>query len=156
MKRRWFVVLIVINLLLALLSALCLVGTCLNNRSINVATQIEYRTINSEDNVCLNVDGENTVVLHFGADSVRITDPYKVTDRGAILSVVCFVEDYVRETRGIQTRPKTELYGEFRLHNILYRFGVEREHTAELDLDYIADERWYVNAASKIIGWCGL
>lgn len=74
MKRRWFVVLIVINLLLALLSALCLVGTCLNNRSINVATQIEYRTINSEDNVCLNVDGENTVVLHFGADSVRITD----------------------------------------------------------------------------------
>ena len=156
MKRRWFVVLIVINLLLALLSALCLVGTCLNNRSINVATQIEYRTINSEDNVCLNVDGENTVVLHFGADSVRITDPYKVTDRGAILSVVCFVEDYVRETRGIQTRSKTELYGEFRLHNILYRFGVEREHTAELDLDYIADERWYVNAASKIIGWCGL
>lgn len=156
MKRRWFVVLIVINLLLALLSALCLVGTCLNNRSINVATQIEYRTINSEDNVCLNVDGENTVVLHFGADSVRITDSYKVTDRGAMLSVVCFVEDYVWETRGIQTHPKTELYGEFRLHNILYRFGVEREHTAELDLDYIADERWYVNAASKIIGWCGL
>ena len=156
MKRRWFVVLIVINLLLALLSALCLVGTCLNNRSINVATQIEYRTINSEDNVCLNVDGENTVVLHFGADSVLITDSYKVTDRGAMLSVVCFVEDYFWETRGIQTRPKTELYGEFRLHNILYRFGVEREHTAELDLDYIADERWYVNAASKIIGWCGL
>ena len=156
MKRRWFVVLIVINLLLALLSALSLVDTCLNNRSINVATQIEYRTINSEDNVCLNVDGENTVVLHFGADSVRITDSYKVTDRGAMLSVVCFVEDYVWETRGIQTRPKTELYGEFRLHNILYRFGVEREHTAELDLDYIADERWYVNAASKIIGWCGL
>ena len=156
MKRRWFVVLIVINLLLALLSALCLVGTCLNNRSINVATQIEYRTINSEDNVCLNVDGENTVVLHFGADSVRITDSYKVTDRGAMLSVVCFVEDYFWETRGIQTRPKTELYGEFRLHNILYRFGVEREHTAELDLDYIADERGYVNAASKIIGWCGL
>lgn len=156
MKRRCFVVLIVINLLLALLSALCLVGTCLNNRSINVATQIEYRTINSEDNVCLNVDGENTVVLNFGADSVRITDSYKVTDRGAMLSVVCFVEDYVWETRGIQTHPKTELYGEFRLHNILYRFGVEREHTAELDLDYIADERWYVNAASKIIGWCGL
>ena len=74
MKRRWFVVLIVINLLLALLSALSLVDTCLNNRSINVATQIEYRTINSEDNVCLNVDGENTVVLHFVADSVRITD----------------------------------------------------------------------------------
>lgn len=156
MKRRWFVVLIVINLLLALLSALCLVGTCLNNRSINVATQIEYRTINSEDNVCLNVDGENTVVLHLGADSVRITDSYKVTDGGAMLSVVCFVEDYVWETRGIQTRPKTELYGEFRLHNLLYRFGIEREHTAELDLDYIADERWYMNAASKIIGWCGL
>ena len=139
--------LIVINLLLALLSVICLVGTCLNNRSINETSQIEYRTVNSENQVCLNIADEN---------SVRIPDSYKVTDRGAILSVVCFVEDYVRETRGIQTRPKTELYGEFRLHNILYRFGVEREHTAELDLDYIADERWYVNAASKIIGWCGL
>lgn len=156
MKRRWIVVLIVINLLLALLSALCLVGTCLNNRIINDVSQIEYRTVNSEDNVCLNVDDENTVVLHFGDDSVRIADSYKVTDRGAMLSVVCFVEDYVWETRGIQTRPKTELYGEFRLHSLLYRFGIEREHTAELDLDYIADKRWYVNAASKIIGWCGL
>lgn len=156
MKKRWIVVLIVINLLLAFLIALCLVGTCLNNRSINEASQFEYRTVNSEDKVRLNVDGENTVVLHFGADSVRITDSYKVTDRGAMLSVVCFVEDYVWETRGIQTRPKTELYGEFRLHNLLYRFGIEREHTAELDLDYIADERWYVNATSKIIGWCGL
>lgn len=156
MKKRWIVVLIVINLLLALLSALCLVGTCLNNKIINEASQIEYRSVNSEDEVRLNVDGGNTVVLHFGADSVRITDSFKIIDRDAMLSVVCFVEDYVWETRGIQTRPKTELYGEFRLHSLLYRFGVEREHTAELDLDYIADERWYVNAASKIIGWCGL
>ena len=50
-----------------------------------------------------------------------------------MLSVVCFVEDYVWETRGIQTRPKTELYGEFRLHSLLYRFGIERAG---------CDERW--------------
>lgn len=47
MKRRWIVVLIVINLLLALLSALWLVGTCLNNKIINEASQIEYRSVNS-------------------------------------------------------------------------------------------------------------
>lgn len=100
MKRRWIVVLIVINLLLALLSALWLVGTCLNNKIINEASQIEYRSVNSEDEVRLNVDGGNTVVLHFGADSVRITDSFKITDRDAMLSVVCFVEDYVWESAG--------------------------------------------------------
>ena len=100
MKKRWIVVLIIINLLFALLSVICLVGTCLNNRSINETSQIEYRSVNSEDEVRLNVDGGNTVVLHFGADSVRITDSFKVTDRDAMLSVVCFVEDYVLKTRG--------------------------------------------------------
>lgn len=65
MKKRWIVVLIIINLLFALLSVICLVGTCLNNRSINETSQIEYRTANSENQVCLNIADENSVVLFF-------------------------------------------------------------------------------------------
>lgn len=61
------------------------------------------------------------------------------------------------EEEGIAiVRTNSEIYGELRLHNMLYSLGIAREHTRDCDVDYIDDSRWYINSMSKLIGWMGI
>ena len=45
--------------------------------------------------------------------------------------------------------------GEWAAHNIAYAFGVERERTADADLDYFKDKRFYVAAVSVAFSFMG-
>ncbi len=94
------------------------------------------------------------VKIRIGESAVRIADSYLYT-KGEIYEILSFVRGYVT-TQGYEiSRDDTELVGEFRLHQFLYEIGYKEEQTKDLDLEYKADSRWYVNVASKIIGWCG-
>ena len=154
MKKR--VVLFTLDCLLASLLLVCFVGTVANNMAIN-----NVRTINSyreeyDENTTLLLDTGKTVNMRFGSSAVKISSSYTYQTKEEIFEIVMFIRFYAEQNGYTVSRSNTDLYGEFRLHNILYDMGFYRSYTADADLDYVEDPRWYINAASKLIGWSGL
>ena len=104
----------------------------------------------------LTLQNQEEIRLQFESESVKIIQSYKHNDTETIFQTVQFVRFYAQGKGYEIERDVTEMYGEIRLHNILYNFGYKRERTGDCDLDYAADRRWYVNVLSKLIGWIGL
>lgn len=91
------------------------------------------------------------VRLCFDKNSVKAERSYKVKDRAEQVYLIAFVYSYGRKTDIRIERSVTDMLGELRLHNALYAVGYKRKNTADADLDYDRDRRWYVNFISKII-----
>ena len=111
----------------------------------------EYREENGA--VFLAVD-EGEVQMRFSENSVKIYESYRYDS--AVYEIVAFVRQYSEEKDYGISRENAELVGEFKLHNWLYSIGYKREQTQHSDIEYTADSRWYVNWASKFIGWFGV
>lgn len=156
MKRKILILWLVINILLVLLGAAFFIGTWMNNKKINTVNRAFLYTVRRDGVVRLSLDYDRTVDLYFSCDSAKIHDSYQIERREDILCIVLFVREYAAEKGYAISRTNVQLYGELRLHNLLYELGIEREHTADSDLDYVRDKRWYVNAAGNFIGWCGM
>ena len=156
MKRKTLILWLAVNILLVLISIVFFVGTWTNNKKINTADREFIYSVEADETVRLALAEEKTVDLLFSRDSVRVYDSYKISRRDDILRIILFIREYATEKGYEVRRTNTRLYGEFRLHNLLYDIGIEREHTADADLDYSQDKRWYVNAAGNFIGWSGL
>ena len=102
----------------------------------------------------LTLSSGKEVKIRFGESAAWVADSHLYT-KEEIYEILSFVRGYAA-TQGYEiSRDNTELVGEFRLHQFLYEIGYKEEQTKDLDLEYKADSRWYVNVASKIIGWCG-
>lgn len=156
MKRKILILWLVINILLVLLSSAFFIGTWMNNKKINTADRAFFYSVQSDGSVRLDLNHGQTIDLYFSCDSAKIHDSYQIERREDILCIVLFVREYATEKGYAISRTNVQLYGELRLHNLLYDLGIEREHTADSDLDYMRDKRWYVNAAGNFIGWCGM
>ena len=155
MKRAMVIVLTMLNALLFIGTIVCAAWTYRNNKIINSANSIfAYREERGE--VLFVLKDADEVRLRFDENSVKIVQSYAHDGAENIFRMVLFVREYAREKGYEIERAVTEMYGEIRLHNILYRLRYKREQTGDCDLDYIADRRWYVNVFSKIIGWTGL
>ena len=155
MKRAMIIVLTVLNVLLLIGSIVCTVLTYRNNKIIN-STETTFTYREESGGVLLTLQNQEEIRLQFEGDSVKIIQSYKHNGTETIFQTVQFVRFYAQGKGYEIEREVTEMYGEIRLHNILYNFGYKRERTGDCDLDYAADRRWYVNAASKFIGWIGL
>lgn len=155
MRKRSIIVATIINLILLMISAACFVGTSINNKAINSAQQ-EFTYREEKGKVVLLLKDNEEVTIHFGMNSAKIMESYAFTGRKAKLEIVLFIKEYALQHGYGIVRDVTELYGELRLHNILYALGYKERHTEDCDLDYAADARWYVNTASKVIGWIGI
>lgn len=155
MKKAAVVVIIVLNVLLFIGSVVCTVMTCRNNRLINSIEQTyDYRE--DSGRVILTMPRGEEMTLLFENDSVKVLSSYELQGADEIYQTVMFVRGYARQKGYEIPRSITEMYGEIRLHNMLYALGYKRERTGDCDLDYVSDRRWYVNAASKVIGWIGI
>ena len=155
MRKAMVIVLTVLNVLLLIGSIVCTALTYRNNKIINAnETTFVYRE--EDGGVLLTLQNQEEIRLQFESESVKIIQSYKHNDTETIFQTVQFVRFYAQGKGYEIERDVTEMYGEIRLHNILYNFGYKRERTGDCDLDYAADRRWYVNAASKLIGWIGL
>ena len=151
MNKRSITILTIINVVMFVLSILCLIGTSINNKIVNsVNLNFKYREENGKTVLELE---EKEVVLQFGKESVRVVNSHVIENKETQLQTVLFIRKYLGEQTQRQT---TDLLGEFRLHNALYRLGIKRQQTGESDLDYIKDKRWYVDVASKILGFTGI
>ena len=149
------IVLTVLNVLLLVGSIVCTALTYRNNKIINSTDQtFAYRE--EGGGVLLTLQNQEGIRLQFESESVKIIQSYKHNGTETIFQTVQFIRFYAQGKGYEIERDITEMYGEIRLHNILYNFGYKRERTGDCDLDYTADRRWYVNVASKFIGWIGL
>lgn len=155
MKRVVVIVFTVLNILLLTGCIVCAVLTYRNNKIIN-STELNFTYREEEKDVYLTLSDGQEIALQFGDESVKIVCSYEHGTAENIFQTVQFVRFYAQGKGYEIEREVTEMYGEIRLHNILYNLGYKREQTGDCDLDYIADRRWYVNAASKLIGWIGM
>ena len=144
----------ILNILLFLGSLLCMLQTSYNFKRINALVSSFYCIEASTATVQL--PSGKLVVLHFRENNVEIIDSYECKSIEDCYSVVFAVKSYAREN-GIEiVRTNADMAGELRLHNVLYGIGYKQDETGTADLEYIRDRRWYVNVASRMIGWTGL
>lgn len=155
MRKAMVIVLTVLNVLLLIGSIVCTALTYRNNKIIN-STEATFAYREDSGDVLLTLQNKEEIRLQFGSDSVKIIQSFKHNGAETIFQTVQFVRFYAQRKGYEIERDMTEMYGEIRLHNTLYNLGYKRERTGDCDLDYMADRRGYVNAASKIIGWIGL
>ena len=152
--RKGKIVLTIINIIIFIMSLGCLIGTARNNKKINdVAENFVYGEENG--NVSLRLKNGKEVTIRFNEKSARVYDGYTANGKAESIEIVSFIRWYAEQKGYEISQAYTEMYGEYRLHNALYRLGYKRKQTGDSDLDYEKDKRWYVSAASKIIGRSG-
>ena len=144
----------IFHILLFLGSFACLIQTNRNAEQINAINPSFYYIEGSTASVQL--PSGQSVDLHFRENNVEVSNSYVCNNIKDCYAVVLAIKSYA-QSNGIEiVRSNTDLVGELRLHNFLYRIGYKRTETEDADLEYICDRRWYVNVASRVIGWTGL
>ena len=147
MRRK---VILIITIILFVFSLICLLKTEKIKREIN-KSRIEFTYSESDDGtVSLRALGGRKINMRFGERSVRIEKSYREKDTAEQTYVIMFIL-YFAKSKGIEIQNDfTDMLGELRLHNFLYGIGYRNENTADADLDYNGDGRWYVNLFSKL------
>ena len=154
MRKRTIIVLTVINVTVFILALLCFIGTGINNKIFNSIESFTYRE--TEKGVVFVTESGKEIPMQFDEQSVRVLKTKQKIGREERVEIVRFIREYATRKGYSLRRTNTELYGEYRLHLILYRLGYKRKQTGDADLDYDKDKRWYVERISKIIGWVGV
>ncbi len=98
--------------------------------------------------------GGKTYNIAFGENSVRIENSYEITDRADRLAVLAIINTQLQE-QGLSERTITSMEGEWVLHNMAHKV-CENERSADVDLDYTKDSRWYIAITSDILGYMGI
>jgi hypothetical protein len=143
--------LLIFHILLFLGSLTCLIQTNRNNKQINAINPSFYYIESST--ALVQLPSEQTAGLHFRETNVEILDSYKCRSMEDCYALVFAIKSYSQSHDIEIVRSNTDMVGELRLHNFLYRIGYKQSETKNADLEYICDRRWYVNIASRVIGW---
>ena len=152
--RKGKIVLTVVNIIIFIMSVTSLIGTARNNKKINdVAENFTY--LEENGNVSLTLKSGKEITIRFSEKSATVYQGYTANGKRESIEIVSFVRWYAEQKGYKVSQAYTEMYGEYRLHNALYRLGYKRKQTGNSDLDYEKDKRWYVNGISKIIGRSG-
>ncbi len=151
MKRIFKALYVAVALLLVVFSTVCIFRIEEYRKILN-ADETNLSIEETDRGVIVTFSDGGQIELIFNKTAVKVVRSYEIEDKSEMCSVVRFIRRYAAE-HGIEiTRENTDLYGEWKLHNILYSMDYKRESTADADLDYIRDKRWYVNAMSKLLG----
>ncbi|MCD8373284.1 MAG: hypothetical protein LUD27_08305 [Clostridia bacterium] len=152
MKRIFKALFVVITLTLAVISTVCFLRITEYRKILNdVESSLLYED-KGDNSISVQLKSGENLTLIFNDTAVKVVESYKVKDKSEMYRVIRFIRRYAAE-HGIEiTRKNTDLYGEWKLHNLLYSVNYKRESTADADLDYIRDKRWYVNTMSKLLG----
>ena len=113
--------LLIFHILLFLGSLACLLQTNRNIEQINAINSSFYYIEGSTASVKL--PSEQMVDLHFREKNVEVSDSYVCNNIGDCYAIVLAIKSYA-QSNGIEiVRSNTDLVGELRLHNFLYRIG---------------------------------
>jgi len=86
------------------------------------------------------------IVCKVTEDNVKIIDSYKITSKSKMIELLYTIQYKHPECKSFK-RSYRSLIGEWRCHNILYRLGIEKDRTKDVDLDA------YPNWLYKLIYW---
>ena len=150
-KKYW---LLVLSGLLCLIALMFFLLTERNVRILNDMNPSFY--YKERSTVSIHLPSDEFADLNFRNDHVKIKNSYEFESVAECYAIVLAVKAYATRDEIEMTRSNTEMVGELRLHNFLYRIGYKPDETGDADLEYIQDRRWYVNVASELVGWMGL
>ncbi len=150
-KKYW---LIILSSILFLMSLLFFLLTNRNVRILNDTNPSYY--YKERSSVSVHLPSDEIAVLYFRNNHTKIKNSYQCDTIADCYATVMAIQSYARQNDIEITRPLTEMVGELRLHNFLHEIGYKTDETGDADLEYIQDRRWYVNVASKMVGWMGL
>ncbi len=152
-KYRLIKAIAITNSILLIITLFCLIRSWQTINTIDNA-QVQVYEENS-DKVLVTLSGEKAVSLCFGEKQVSVYPTQGISKKDATV-VVQFIKAYAEQNNIEITRSTVVLIGEYRLHTLLSNIRYKPEHTDTADIDYIRDSRWYVNAASTVIGIMGI
>ena len=147
MKQK---VILVIGIILFALSLIVLIRAEDVKSEINKSGKDFTYTESYSGVVTLKAAGGEDIYMQFGERSVKIEKSYLNKDSATQTHVIRFIFYFAKAKGIVIQRQFTDMLGELRLHNFLYRIGYKSENTADADLDYDGDDRWYVNIISKL------
>lgn len=141
----------VICLIVSVTALICNLITLSAINSAKVETFTEYDL--TDNTAVYTTSSGNAAKITFGKNAVKIENSYRFTKKERI-EILCFI----RRCLSVQnvTVSLSDMSGEWAVHNIAYAFGIERERTADADLDYSKDKRFYVAVFSAVCGFMGL
>lgn len=154
MKKKWIWIFILINVTILMGSIFCLIMTRQNVRFINQERASIFSSAKGNSLTVSIADGKNFELI-FSDKAVKIKNSY-LANKEECMALALAIRTFSEEEGIAIVRTNSEIYGELRLHNMLYSLGIARKHTRDCDVDYIADSRWYINSMSKLIGWMGI
>lgn len=88
----------------------------------------------------------------FAENSVKIKNSYLCTKRDKI-EILCFIRYRMSVRNKIVSL--SDMSGEWAVHNLAHKLGILRERSADVDLDYYGDNRWYIKTLSVMFGFMG-
>lgn len=91
----------------------------------------------------------NGYVCNVTGSNINIKDSYKVTSKSEMKEMLYAIQHNHPECTSFK-RSYESLMAEWRAHNRLYRWGIKRDHTADVDLNYPL--KWYVELIYRILG----
>lgn len=89
--------------------------------------------------------------VHLSEACTTIIDSYLVTSRKDMKEVLRVIKTDVEDDKAlaIHKRSLSSMIEEWRVHNLLYSLGIERDRTKSVDLNI--NQPWYVKAAYAIL-----
>lgn len=154
MKKKIEICFFILSIILFILSSFCFYQTSKNVQFLNEQNSSFYHMNGS--NVCINLSSGKRVSFALRDNVAIVYDSFQCDTKEDCIKVVLAIKEVAKKKELLISRANSDLIGELRLHNFLYKLGYRTNHTKNADLEYIKDHRWYVNAASRLIGWMGI
>ena len=149
--RKTCLIIAVLCLIASVTALICNLITLSAINSVKTETYAEYNL--TGNTVVYITNSGNAAKITFGKNAVKIEKSYRFTKKERI-EILCFI----RRRLSMQnvTVSLSDMSGEWAVHNVAYAVGIEHERTADADLDYSKDKRFYVAALSAVFGFMGL
>ena len=91
----------------------------------------------------------NGLVCKITENNIHIENSYQIKSKSEMKEVLYAIQHNHPECSSFK-RSYESLIAEWRAHNRLYRWGIKRNHTADVDLNYPL--KWYVELIYRILG----
>lgn len=112
-------------------------------------------SINYEDEINFITSKGNEVELVIYEDKVKVLDCFKY-QRIERFEVLVYLTNYLQSNSISYSRSINNFEGEWKAHALAYQLNIDKEKSADADLEFDSDSRWYVSTASLIIQFFGL
>lgn len=82
-------------------------------------------------------------------DNTSILDSYKVKSIGDMKGILSEIRSKADSSMAVNNRSIFSMVNEWRVHNLLYTFNIQRDRTRSVDLD--TNQPWYMKIAYTVL-----